>query len=182
MAKGYKTVAVRYLLLATHYRQQLNFTFQGLEAANAAVARLNDFINMLNHVKVKGKLRNEIRSLTEKYVKEFETAMDDDLNMSKALASVFELVKAVYKFNDEQGLTVKDAEHIKSVMLKLNSVLGVITFADMVLDREIERLIQERELARKNKDYAMADEIRDKLLKQGIILEDTAKGVIWKHA
>lgn len=175
--KKHSAKAVRYLLLATHYRQQLNFTLEGLEAAKNAVQRLNDFAVFLRTVKVDGKVK--VRGIVDRYAQEFEGALDDDLGISKALASVFDMVKEIYKVDEDRKLSKADAELAYDQLLKFDSVLGVIE-QESRIGREIEALITEREHARLQKDFKKADEIRDKLREKGIVLEDTASGVRWK--
>ena len=104
--------------------------------------------------------------------------MDDDLNISAALAAVFEFMTAINKVMSE--LSKQDAEKVKDTMLKFDSVLGIMHHEKASLNEEIESLIKKREEARKNKDFAAADKIRDELKEKGIILEDTPKGVRWK--
>lgn len=173
--KGYDPGAIRYLLLSTHYRQHLNFTLEGIDAAKSAVERLQNFIDYLNSIKG-GKANKKVSSLIKKVETEFEKHMDFDLNISSALASIFEFLKETYKLK----MGKKDAEKVLKVMKKFDSILGVLNFKKQKLDKEIEKLVKEREAARKKKDWAKADMIRDELKKQGIILEDTPEGVRWK--
>jgi len=182
--RGYKPTAIRYLLLSTHYRQQLNFTFDALEAAGNAVQRLNDFMALLREKTEEGSEHPIVKSLVDNVAEEFEAAMDDDLNISAALAAIFEFIKAIYKLEEEREvlLNKKDAELCIEQMLKFDTVLGVISAKEFVLDKETEELIAQREHARLHKDFKKADEIREELRRRGIILEDTAKGVRWKRA
>ena len=173
--KGYNPAAIRYLLISTHYRQHLNFTLGGVDAAKAAVERLQNFVDHLNLIKGT-KSNKKIKDLIKNVEMEFEQHMDSDLNISSTLASIFEFLKQIYKLD----LGKKDAQKIIEVIKKFDSVLGVLSFEKQKLDEDIKSLIEKREEARKKKDWAKADAIRDDLKKQGIILEDTSEGVRWK--
>ena len=175
LKKGYDPRAMRYLLLSTHYRQPLNFTLEGIDAAKAALERLQNFIDHLNSTKGT-KDNKKLSSLIKEVEEEFERHMDSDLNISSALASVFEFLKEAYKLE----ISKKDAQKIIKVMKKFDSVLGVLSFEKQRLSKTVEDMIKEREEARKKKDWAKADEIRNKLKEQGITIEDTPEGARWK--
>ncbi|MEM3459145.1 MAG: cysteine--tRNA ligase [Candidatus Bathyarchaeia archaeon] len=181
LAKGYNPTAIRYLLMSTHYRQQLNFTFEGLEAAKNAVDRLTSFTHRL--LDADGKESGEkITQLMAQVQKNFEEAMDDDLNISVALAALFDFVREVNKLMDNNLLSKKEAEEVYNLMLRFDKVLGVIGEAkkEEKLPEEAEELIRKREEARKAKDWKTADKIRDQLKAMGVIIEDTPQGVKWR--
>lgn len=181
LAKGYSPTAIRYLLMSTHYRQQLNFTFEGLEAAKNAVDRLTSFTHRL--LDANGKESGEkITQLMAQVQKNFEEAMDDDLNISVALAALFDFVREVNKLMDNNLLSKKEAEEVYNLMLRFDKVLGVIGKAkkEEKLPKEAEELIRKREEARKAKDWKTADKIRDQLKAMGVIVEDTPQGVKWR--
>ncbi len=182
---GYDPMAVRYLLMSTHYRKQLHFALEGLEAAENALQRLYDFMERLGEAK-SSKGSEEIKELTQKMRKDFEDAMDDDLDIGKALATTFNLVKEVNILIDKGILDRRGADQAKDLMLDFDKVLGVLgdfwKRKEEKLPKEVEELIRKREEARKAKDWKTADAIRDKLQKMGIILVDTPKGVKWKKA
>ncbi len=180
LAKGYDPIAIRYLLLSTHYRQQFNFTFEGLCSAKSAVDRLKNFVRRLhdaNGTGSDGKVQMQIS-----HVKEcFGGAMDDDLNISVALASLFDFVREINNLLDA-GLVSKDeAAELSDVMAGFDSVLGVIgkVEAEEALPSNIDELVQKREAARKAKNWKEADQIRAQLKAMGIVVEDTAQGVRW---
>ncbi len=176
LAKGYKPVAVRYLLLATHYRQKLNFTFPALDAASQAVDRLQEFVRNLSYIKA-GSDNKKVPSLIEKAKKHFGQEMDNDLNISAALAVIFDFIRDVNKLQ----ISEKDAKAILGLMFQLNEIIGVIEKPkEEDLSPDLQAMVDEREAVRKAKDFAKADALRAELLKKGIQLDDTAEGVRWK--
>jgi cysteinyl-tRNA synthetase len=180
-AKGYDPKAVRYLLMSTHYRQQLNFTFEGLEAAKNAVDRLINFAYRLMDADGSGR-SEKIGALMNDVQRRFEEAMDDDLNISVALAALFDFVREVNKLLDDNVLSKEEAEEVYELMMKIDKVLGVIgeIKRKVKLPKEAEELIRNREEARKAKDWEAADKIREQLKSVGILIEDTPQGVKWK--
>ncbi|MEK6837182.1 MAG: cysteine--tRNA ligase, partial [Nanoarchaeota archaeon] len=180
LGKGYSPVAVRYLLLSTHYRQQLNFTFEGIEAAKAAVERLNELVRKLRDVKG-GKKSALIKKEIAAAQAAFEKAMDDDLNISEALAAVFEFVRQINYHIDSQTIDKKSEAAALNLLQKFDTVLGVMSFAaDEKLPQELMKLIEEREKLRKLGNFVAADKIRSQLSEKGIQLDDTPEGVRWK--
>jgi len=178
--KGYNPRAVRYLLLSANYRVQLNFTEEAVKAAENAVQRLNDFMVKLREIK-SNKENNAIKKTIENTKKNFEKAMNDDLNISEALAVIFELVKEINTLMMEGKIGKKNADEIIKLMNDFDKILGILGEKDKKLPAELKKLIGEREKARKEKDFARADKIRNELKEKGIILEDTKDGVRWKN-
>jgi len=194
MVKGYDPKVLRYLLLSTHYRQQLNFTFDGLEAAKSAVDRLANFVLRLLEANGTGS-GERIRGLTDRVQKGFEEAMKDDLNVGAALAVLFDFVRDVNRLLDDNILSKEEAMEVYNLMMRFDKVLGVIgeirqpitrTIGygiDVILvkkeelPKEAEELIRKREEARKAKDWKKADKIREQLRAMGIVIEDTPEGV-----
>jgi cysteinyl-tRNA synthetase len=181
LAKGYDPKAIRYLLMSTHYRQQLNFTFEGLKAAKNAVDRLINFLHRLRDADGKG-CGEKIKTLMKNVQRRFEEAMDDDLNISVALATLFDFVREVNKLMDENMLSKEEAGEVYRLMMRFDKVLGVIGEVEKEekLPKEAEELIRKREEARKAKDWETADRIREQLRNMGIIIEDTPQGVKWR--
>ncbi|MBI2550264.1 cysteine--tRNA ligase [Candidatus Woesearchaeota archaeon] len=180
LAKGHPAVAIRYLLLSTHYRQQLNFTFEGIDAAKASIGRLNELVRKLQDVKDGEKsvlIKKEIAAAEAA----FKKAMDDDLNISEALAAVFDFVKSMNNHIDNSTIDKKSAVAAIDFLKNVDTVLGVMNFAaEEELPTELTKLIEERENLRKEKKFAEADKVRAKLRELGIQLDDTPEGVRWK--
>jgi cysteinyl-tRNA synthetase len=181
IAEGYDPTAIRYLMMSGHYRQQINFTFEGLEAARKTLERLTNFVNRL--LEINGKpAGDKINQLNEGAQKGFEAAMDDDLNVSVALAHLFDFVRDVNNLLDNGEVSKEEGRRVCDLMSKFDKVLGVIgqVKEKQKLSKEAEKLISRREDARKNRDWKTADQIRDELKTMGIIVEDTAEGIKWK--
>ncbi len=179
LAKGYAPMAVRYLLISSHYRKLLNFTLEGLEMAAQALARIKNFIFSLKHVEIEGGADPELAAAVAASLDAFGASLADDFNVSGALGVMFDLIADVNPRMN--ALTRGDAAGILAYMDRVNAVLGILEPGDEgPLDAEIEARIALREKARREKDFARADEIRAELKKQGIILMDTPAGVRWK--
>ncbi len=179
LVKGYNPSAIRFLLLSTHYRSALNFTEQGIKQAEQALKRLQDFYLNINNYKKKGSI-SFTRRIEETKIG-FEKAMDDDLNISQALAGLFNLVKDANIAISKEEICGGDLKEIKNLIEKINTVLGILEFAQLEeIDKNIKELIEQRGLARERKDFKLADEIRKGLKQKGIILEDTKDGGRWK--
>ncbi len=175
LALGTSGKVVRYLLLGTHYRTQLNFTLHGLDAAKAAILRLNDFIRRLEEYE--GTVSSiDIEIYLNEELKKFALAIGDDLNVPEALASVFEVVRTINGLCDEKKCTTQDTLKVLDFLKVVDSVLGVMNFQHEDIPKEITDLVEAREIARKEKNYARSDEIRKELTQKGYTLEDTPKG------
>lgn len=178
--KGYAPLAIRYLLMATHYRMQLNFTFEGLDAARNGLERYNDFIANLADVSADTD-GGEADKFIENAKNGFKEALDDDLNISASLGVVFDFIRDINRLKAENKLSKAEADRVLETINGFDSVLGFRKKEEAGLDDEIEAKIQARIDARTAKNWAEADRIRDELLAEGIILEDTPSGTKWKR-
>ena len=188
ISEKYDLQVLRFFMLSAHYRSPLNFSADLMEAAKNSLERILEAAGKLSDRKDNGAAENiteeELALLKEAegFVTKFEAAMDDDFNTADALAAIFELVKFA-NTNVDENSSKEFAGGLYEELFKLSDVLGLkIEKKEEILDKEIENLIQERQAARKAKDFKRADEIRDELLKKGIILKDTREGVKWQRA
>ena len=184
----YDLQVLRFFMLSAHYRSPLNFSAELMEAAKNGYERIVTSVSNLNYLLEKAQgdvLSAEEEKAVEEakgFVQKFEAAMEDDFNTADAVSAIFELVKfANTKVTERSSRAF--AKALKEEIVMLSDICGLIVEkADEILDSEIEALIQERQEARKAKNFARADEIRNLLSEQGIILEDTREGVKWKRA
>jgi cysteinyl-tRNA synthetase len=182
LEKGFAPRAIRYLLFSTHYRQQLNFTFESLKGAAEALQRLYDFVDKVSTSTLKTGVPNlTIARAVETVQVQFEEAMDDDLNISPALAAVFNFVRDVNREMAGQKLAYEDGRNVLDTMERFDLVLGVLTREEFSPDLQVEALLVERRQAREAKNWQRADEIRDELAALGIVLEDGSEGTRWKR-
>jgi len=183
VTRGYDPLALRFFYLQAHYRSQLNFTFPALDAAQHALNSFYDFIRRLNDFHG-NRSNRKFEALVEKEKAEFTNALNDDLNTPKALASLFDFMKQVNRLIDAKDMSKKDARTLVATMLAFDRVLGLDlkrAVREGRIPPNVSALIEEREEARKRKDYQTADSIRKRLRDEfGIILEDTVDGVRWK--
>ena len=181
-AANVNLIGVRYLLISVPYRKQLNFTEEALRAAEHTVERLQDFRRRLRDYKAEDGLNAEVERATLDALQHFETGMDDDLNTAQALAAVHNLVREINTALANNAIRADDQKFALQTIKKFDSVLGIFGADEkLILDCDIENLIEERRQARRNRNFARSDEIRDSLHAQGIILEDTKDGVRWKR-
>lgn len=178
--KGHNPVAIRYLLLSTHYRDPLNFTDKSLVQAENTVKNYNAFYQAMDFCKTE-KEDNSIRPAIEKARKVFTEGLNEDLNISLALSGIFNLIKTANIALTDGAIGVKEAADIKSFLEEIDSVLAILDTEKTELTEEERNLITERGSARKDKNFKKADEIRDKLKAKKIILEDTPYGTRWKR-
>jgi cysteinyl-tRNA synthetase len=180
--QGYSALAIRYLLLSVPTRKQLNFTFEGLQGAESTVERLRNFRSLVSASNGAEGSDQKVAASVAKALTDFETAMDDDFNTAAALAALHDMVREVNTVLANDGLLSKDKGAVLDAIAKFDSVLGIFGKSDDTsLDAEIEALVEERQDARRNRDFARSDIIRDALAAKGIILEDTKDGVRWKR-
>jgi cysteinyl-tRNA synthetase len=180
--QGYSALAIRYLLLSVPTRKQLNFTFEGLQGAESTVERLRNFRQLVAEAKTSEGSDPTVSTLVSKALTDFESSMDDDFNTAAALAAIHDLVREINTVLAGSGLKADDREVVLEAISKFDSVLGIFGPVDSGnLDAEIEALVEERQAARRDRNFARSDEIRDRLVEKGIILEDTKDGVRWRR-
>jgi cysteinyl-tRNA synthetase len=181
LSQGHAPETLRYLLFSGHYRKQLNFTSDSLRQAQASIQRLEDFLQRLqelgNESAPDPAFAAEVAGTRQKFIE----AMDDDLNTSAGLAVLFDFVRACYQRMDQQGMNGGDARIAAEFVRELDGIFAVLREQEELLDEEILQKIEERRAARKRRNFAEADRIRDWLASKGIQLEDTRDGVRWKR-
>ena len=188
ISKEYDLQVLRFFMLSAHYRNPINFSHDLMEAAKNGLDRIITAVTNLTHLEKSAKdsamtedEKKVIDSTKDIYGK-FEAAMDDDFNTADAISAVFELVKLANS-NSSEDNTKEYITALKESIVTLADILGLkVIKEEELLDEDIEALIAERQQARKDKNFARADEIRDELMAKGIILEDTREGVRWKRA
>lgn len=186
IAEEFDLETLRFFLLSAHYRSPINFTREIMQQMESGLERLYNGKKNLEYLldKVEDRELNEeennLLDTIEKFKKDFIESMEDDLNTADAIASIFELVKFSNSNLDEKS-SKKMIRKAYDLLLELSNVLGILNKKDEILEDEILELIEKRTEARKNKNFKLADEIRDTLKEKGIILEDTQEGVKWKH-
>lgn len=176
LSKGYTGEQVRYLLLSTHYRTQLNFTLQGLDAAKASLQRMEDLILRLHHIEKEAP--QNFSSLIQHAEKAFRSALASDLNISAALAVLFDLIRELNTLCDQNALGKADALAVLELLEVWNKVLAILPLQkEEIIPQEMKELLEQREHARREKNFSLSDELRDQIHKKGYLIEDTAYGV-----
>jgi cysteinyl-tRNA synthetase len=181
LGQGHSPQAIRYLLLSVHYRKQLNFTMDGLRQAQSSIQRLEDFRQRMKELADGSDPCPEFAAQIRSAQTGFIEAMDDDLNISAGLGVIFDFIRSTYQIHDQGRISRGDARAAVDFIQEMDQVLGVMRQQPELLDEEIARRIEERQAARKRRDFAEADRIRDWLSNQGIQLEDTREGIRWKR-
>ncbi len=187
ISQKYDLQVLRFFMLSAQYRSPLNFSDSLMESAKAGLERIKNAVSNLSDIE-KNAAEKELSDAEKGHLKEavgyetkFDEAMDHDLNTADAISAIFELVKFA-NTTAKENASGAYASELKKLILKLGDVMGLILEdKEEVLDEEVERLIEERQQARKNKDFARADEIRDELAGMGIQLKDTREGVKWSR-
>ena len=184
-ARGHRASALRYLLLSSHYRKQLNFTWTGMDQAEEAIRRMVDFRARLDTV-TGDAAHPQVQAAVEQARQAFTFALEHDLNTAAALAAVFDLIREVNAAINARDISVTEAGAVRQAMDDCDRVLGVVSLrraedAQPPVDVEgIERLIEERRAARQRRDFAAADRVRDELAERGVLLEDNPGGTRWR--
>ncbi len=188
ISEQYDLQILRFFMLSAHYRSPLNFSAELMEASKNGLERIQNAADNLRYMMEQAKeesmtdAEKDNLAKTKEFVTAFETAMEDDFNTADAIAAIFDLVKYANTTATTEG-SKEYAKALYDLLVKLTDVLGLIVDKkEEILDDEIEALIAERQAARKEKNFARADEIRDELAAKGIVLLDTREGVKWKKA
>jgi cysteinyl-tRNA synthetase len=177
-AKGYSPRALRFALIRGHYRQPLNFTWEGMKDATGALESLDDLVRRLRAAAAAdGAEQDGGPELVREARETFEAGMNDDLNISRALPGLFQLRGQVLDGLLGPAAAAEALEFLEAA----NGVLGVLDLEERSLDDQVQALIDRRQAARASKDWAEADRIRDELLARDIVLEDTPEGVVWRQ-
>jgi cysteinyl-tRNA synthetase len=181
-AKGFSAAGIRYFLLSVPYNKQLNFTFDALAGAERTVASLRDFRARLSEAKTEPGKNEKMSAAAVRALEEFEAGMDDDLNTSIALAAIHNLSREVNTALARKQVRAEDQRELLAAIDRFDTVLNIFGKQEReMLDSEVQSLIDERQEARRRRDFGRADEIRDELSRRGIVLEDTKDGVRWKR-
>jgi cysteinyl-tRNA synthetase len=173
--KGYSGVAIRFMLIQTHYRMQMNFTFQGLDSAKASLERIQDFIHRLREYKPK-QFSGTIEPILKSSMEAFKEALADDINTPLALAALFDMIRQVNHACDSCALSHEEARDCLQILQEMDEVLGICSFDEELVPQEVQKLVQDRLAARKEKNWKLSDELRTHISSLGYIVEDTPQG------
>jgi cysteinyl-tRNA synthetase len=182
---GYDPLALRYALLSVPHRTKLNFTMQSLDDAKAAIDRIESFLLRLDDIAASAP-RDAAHAddagdaLIGRFLTDFQSAMDDDLNTAGALGALFTFIRDANIAIDAGRISASDAEGLREAMRRIDPVFDIYPKRERNLDHDVEKMIEARQAARKSRNFAESDRIRDELLAKGILLEDTPQGVRWR--
>lgn len=177
LEKGFSGREIRYFLLRTHYRKPLSFSWKDLEAAKKSLQNIEIFVALLAREPSTSKEAGVI-PVAEKTFAAFEEALEDDLNVSPALAAIFDLVRQVYPILAKQGLSKKETDRLQEILEKIDAVLGIIPQVELVEEEEILELLRKREEARAAGDFEVADHLREEIQRRGLKVIDTPRGSV----
>ncbi|UNK17984.1 cysteine--tRNA ligase [Paenibacillus sp. N3/727] len=188
LREQYTKEAIRYFMLSTHYRNPLNYSDEVMDQAQNGIDRIANAVGNVRHRlknavgSTEGKTGVEVARKMTEVLTEFHNKMQDDFNTPDAITAMFQWVTETNHLLQQASVPAEDLQTVLDAFEEMNGVLRIVdSSADELLDEDIERLIEERSAARSNKDWARADEIRDILAAEGIVLEDTAQGMRWRR-
>jgi len=179
--KGHDPVVIRYLLISVPYRQKLNFTMDGLHAASQALERIDNTLRRMQHTPTADGAGDLALETVEAFSTDYRDALGDDLNTARALGALHTLLRQVNTALDGAGISTEIRQTLDGALREADTVLAIFPTAEDATggDDEIDRLVSERSAARTARDFARADEIRDKLAERGVVVEDTPHGAVW---
>jgi cysteinyl-tRNA synthetase len=182
--KGFSPDDVRYLLASVPYRKQLNFTFDALKSAHTAIERLRNFKLRLDTDRFEPGENPELTTMATEAQQHFEAGMDDDLNTARALAAIFDYVREINTAMDAGAFKAGNLDSARGLLSRFDSVFDVLESSEhaRLSPEEIQTAINARLAARKSRDFARADQVRQELAAKGVILEDTKEGTRWKYS
>ncbi len=175
--RGFTGRQVRYFLLRTHYRKPLHFSWEALEAASRALRNLDLFMLLLSR-EPSGQTSYPIKREAESFLSSFEEALEDDLNVSAALAALFDFTGRLYPVLSKEGLSPEDSDTVRSALKQVDEVLGILCWPQPVTDEEVQEILVARERARHEENYQEADRLRDLLRQRGLTVIDTPRGPV----
>ncbi len=190
LERGLDPRAIRYVFISAHYRQKLNFTFDSVAGAGAALKRVDELRFRLDSAPERGEPSSEIAAAADTLAEDFAAALADDLNASAAMAAVFGFVREVNKAIEGGSVGEGDRQRVAAALADVDHVLGVLDAGEWqtqeaaaggLSDDEIEALLADRQQARKDRDFTAADRIRDQLQEAGVVIEDTPQGPRWRR-
>ena len=183
MERGHDALSVRYALASVPYRKQMNFTFDGLWQAQVSMQRIKEFMFRLSTANLADGGNPQVGAFVSEAVDDFEDALDDDLNTARALAAVFDLIRKSNTALSEGALKSDDRARILEFFWKVDDRLAIVPPMEQAVqvDEKVESLIAKRNEARRKRDFAMADQVRQQLLDMGVIIEDTREGTKWRR-
>ena len=182
LIKKYSPEAIRLALLSTHYRSQLDLTEKKLKEAENSIAKFRNFYDDMNNITEDNEISEmSTIGLFSEYENFLEEALDDDLNISKAISVIYGLMKDAYTYRDDNNLSADTAKHFANQFEQFDNILGILPGKEAEIDESVFEKIKEREDARLAEDWALSDKIRDELFEMGYILEDTPHGTIPKR-
>lgn len=179
LKKGYTGDEVRYMLMQTNYKHQLNFTIAGLDGVRTAINRLQDFTHRMQ-IQKGTESAHAVAPILEKTIDIFALSLADNLNISAALAALFDMVREINTLCDQNKVSEQEAQETLKLLKLVNSVLDVLTFEEEQAPADLLEALQQRQAARKSKDWAMADHLRDLIASRGYVIEDTPAGSVLK--
>jgi len=180
LQKGIDPLDVRYVLLSIPYKHKLNFTFDALRQARSSLRRLQDFQIRLKTDHFPHEATAELHPLLKQAREQFEQAMDDDLNTAQALAVLFDLVREINIAMDQKGVSEEDHAAIHKAVAEINEVFDILAEPESEMDSRIRELIEQRNAARRARNFPLADQFRSQIYEMGYIIEDTREGTRWK--